>query len=194
MNLTRIINGFCENKKSKNNLYELVDKLFDIQEYKILDTYPYKIENNEKFAQVENYYDMLQELDFNHNSSKFKAFQDTLNKFENIIKLLWLKNSSFYCCYICDNTAIDINGIEIEQLDRIKSNCTNDILIENIEDYTYLISLVRLALCEKISLYFIMPIERIILASNGLNFIIYNDQEDIKWLEKIVNTEGLYIR
>lgn len=195
MNLTKIIDLIYENLHTQNTekIWGLIEKLFDISEIKILDIYPYQILSNKKFSQVEIFFDALEKKDIEEKTSKYYTFKKTLEKFEKFFELLWLKNDDFYCFYVVDNIQLDVPNFEIKEWTKIKSKKTNSINLEKIEDYDFLITLVRLATFERMSIYFFMPSERIIMSSNGLNFVIYSDK-NISWLEKIANVEGLYIR
>lgn len=181
-----------------DELFLLEDKLLDQgaenQNLSILDIYPFQIKNHHKFTQVELAYSIIEHA---HNSDKEKLFENYMAKFKSFFRLLWLKSEEFYVCLLNDEVEESLNQNNYPNLDvqwsKIKKHYNKGQNIYLINHADFLESLVSIAVMELISVYFIIPEMNLLFMSNGLNFIIY-DLDNNNWMEKIANVEGLYIR
>ncbi|MED5052164.1 hypothetical protein [Anoxybacteroides rupiense] len=176
-----------------------LEELSDYEQFNILDIYPYQILDNDKFEQIEIFFDKLTEEDFSRKTEDYLLYNSKLKSFERVIQHLWLINDKFYVFYnneynilstSCDTLAHKIYREEIENIKSLGCDETN---LKEVREYSSLVSLVRLAVAERLSLFFILINQKIIIQSNGLSFIIYSDQK-LDDIEKIANVEGLYIR
>lgn len=87
MSLENIIDCICKeatNKDSKK-LEELLEQLYDYESAKILDIYPYQIKSNEKYSQVEVFFDKLEMVDFQQKTQDYHSYQKSLEKFERFL-------------------------------------------------------------------------------------------------------------
>ncbi|MGY4795851.1 hypothetical protein ACVNNN_12660 [Lysinibacillus fusiformis] len=198
MSLGNIIDCICKeatNRDSKK-LEQLLEQLYDYESPKILDIFPYQIKSNEKYSQVEIFFDKLEMIDFQQKTQNYHAYQKSLEKFERFFELIWLRSSEFYAFYYLpeplykDQLYYKIYENEWNQI--IPKDLTEGILL-NIDEYSMLISLIKLAVSDHLYIHFIILEENIVFSGNGLAFLIYS-QHNLDLLEKIANTEGLYIR
>lgn len=196
MSLENIIDCICKeatNKDSKK-LEELLEQLYDYESAKILDIYPYQIKSNKKYSQVEVFFDKLEMVDFQEKTQDYHSYQKSLEKFERFFELMWLKSSEFY--YIPEPLYKDqlyYKVYENEWNKIIPKDLTEGILLK-IDEYTILISLIKLAVSDHLHLHIILPEENMVFSGNELAFLIYS-QRNLELFEKIANTEGgLYIR
>ena len=198
MALGNIIDCICKevtNRDSKK-LEELLEQLYDYESPNILDIYPYQIKSNEKYSQVEIFFDKLEMIDFQQKTQNYHSYQKSLEKYERFFELIWLKSSEFYALYYLpeplykDQLYYRVYEREWENI--IPKDHEEGIFL-NIDEYSMLISLIKLAVSDHLYIHFIIPEENIVFSGNGLAFLIYS-QHNLDLLEKIANTEGLYIR
>jgi len=198
MSLENIIDCICKeatNKDSKK-LEELLEQLYDYESAKILDIYPYQIKSNEKYSQVEVFFDKLEMVDFQQKTQDYHSYQKSLEKFERFFELMWLKSSEFYAFYYLPDPLYKDQlyyKVYENEWGKITPKDLTEGTFLNIDEYTMLISLIKLAVSDHLHLHFILPEENIVFSGNGLAFLIFS-QHNLELLEKIANTEGLYIR
>ncbi|MFF2753606.1 hypothetical protein ACFVR1_07595 [Psychrobacillus sp. NPDC058041] len=198
MPLINILIDICKEAKNRDSkkLDELIDQLHDYDNPKILDIYPYQIKSNEKFSQVEIFFDKLEIIDFQQKTQNFNSYLKSLEKFEKFFEMIWLRSTEFYAFYYFPETLYKDElyyKYYEREWNKIIPKDYEELNLINIDEYSMLISLIKLAVSDHIDLHFIIPEENIVFRGNGLGFIIYS-QHNLDLLEKIANTEGLYIR
>lgn len=198
MSLEDLVNSICIEAKNRDSkrLDELLNQLCEYENVKILDIYPYQIKSNEKFSQVEVFFDKLESKDFQQKTQDFYSYFKSLEKFEKFFEMIWLGSTEFYAFYDVPVTLYkdtmyykfyEKEWNEILQKNREESN------LINIDEFSMLISLIKLAVSDHLDVFFIIPEKNIVFRGNGLAFIIYSEN-NLDLFEKIANTEGLYIR
>ncbi len=198
MSLEDLVNSICIEAKNRDSkrLDELLNQLCEYENVKILDIYPYQIKSNEKFSQVEVFFDKLESKDFQQKTQDFYSYFKSLEKFEKFFELTWLGSTEFYAFYDVPVTlykdTMYYKFYEKEWNEIIQKNREESNLI-NIDEFSMLISLIKLAVSDHLDVFFIIPEKNIVFRGNGLAFIIYSEN-NLDLFEKIANTEGLYIR
>ena len=198
MSLEDLVNSICIEAKNRDSkrLDELLNQLCEYENLKILDIYPYQIKSNEKFSQVEVFFDKLESKDFQQKTQDFYSYFKSLEKFEKFFEMIWLGSTEFYAFYDVPVTlykdTMYYKFYEKEWNEIIQKNREESNLI-NIDEYSMLISLIKLAVSDHLDVFFIIPEKNIVFRGNGLAFIIYSEN-NLDLFEKIANTEGLYIR
>ncbi|MBG9455787.1 hypothetical protein ABE61_17450 [Lysinibacillus sphaericus] len=198
MSLEDLVNSICIEAKNRDSkrLDELLNQLCEYENVKILDIYPYQIKSNEKFSQVEVFFDKLESKDFQQKTQDFYSYFKSLEKFEKFFEMIWLGSTEFYAFYDVPVTlykdTMYYKFYEKEWNEIIQKNREESNLI-NIDEFSMLISLIKLAVSDHLDVFFIIPEKNIVFRGNGLAFIIYSEN-NLDLFEKIANTEGLYIR
>jgi len=198
MSLKNIVNSICieaENKDSKK-VDELLCQLCEYDNHKILDIYPYQIKSNEKFSQVEVFFDKLESIDFQQKTKDFYSYFKSLEKFEKFFEMIWLGSTELYAYYdLPDTLNKDTMYYKFyeREWDKIIPKNREEINLINIDEFSMLLSLIKLAVSDHLDLFFIIPEKKIVFRGSGVAFIIYSEN-NLDLFEKIANTEGLYIR
>ncbi|WP_155591180.1 hypothetical protein [Lysinibacillus cavernae] len=198
MTLINLVTCICNEAKNRDSkkLEELLDQLTDYDNPKILDIYPFQIKSNEKFSQVEVFFDKLEVKDFQKKTQNFYSYMKSLEKFEKFFEMIWLRSTEFYAFYFLPETLYK-EGMNykfyVREWKKIIPKNREEVNLINIDEYSMLISLIKLAVSDHLTLHFIIPEENIVFSGNGLCFILYS-QQNLALLEKIANTEGLYLR
>lgn len=198
MSLKDIVNSICIEVKNRDSkkVDELLYQLCDFENLKILDIYPYQIKSNEKFSQVEVFFDKLEIIDFEQKTQDFYSYLKSLEKFKKFFEMIWLGSTEFYAFYDLPDTLYKDEmyyKFYEREWNKIISKDREELNLIKIDDYSMLISLIKLAVSDHLDLFFIIPEENIVFRGNGLAFILYSEQ-NLDLFEKIANTEGLYIR
>ncbi|UXJ69486.1 hypothetical protein [Lysinibacillus fusiformis] len=198
MSLKDIVNSICIEVKNRDSkkVDELLYQLCDFENLKILDIYPYQIESNEKFSQVEVFFDKLEIIDFEQKTQDFYSYLKSLEKFKKFFEMIWLGSTEFYAFYDLPDTLYKDEmyyKFYEREWNKIIPKDREELNLIKIDDYSMLISLIKLAVSDHLDLFFIIPEENIVFRGNGLAFILYSEQ-NLDLFEKIANTEGLYIR
>ena len=198
MSLKDIVNSICIEVKNRDSkkVDELLYQLCDFENLKILDIYPYQIKSNEKFSQVEVFFDKLEIIDFEQKTQDFYSYLKSLEKFKKFFEMIWLGSTEFYAFYDLPDTLYKDEmyyKFYEREWNKIIPKDREELNLIKIDDYSMLISLIKLAVSDHLDLFFIIPEENIVFRGNGLAFILYSEQ-NLDLFEKIANTEGLYIR
>ncbi|MGE8036013.1 hypothetical protein [Lysinibacillus sp. NPDC093692] len=198
MSLENLVNRICIEAKNRDSkkVDELLYQLCEYENLKILDIYPYQIKSNEKFSQVEVFFDKLESKDFQQKTQDFHSYFKSLEKFEKFFELIWLGSSEFYASY-----AVPLTLYKDTMYYKFYEREWNEILpkkreesnLINIDEYSMLLSLIKLAVSDHLDVFFIIPEKNIVFRGDGLAFILYSEH-NLDLFEKIANTEGLYIR
>jgi hypothetical protein len=200
MALKNIVDLICKEVENKDikKVDKLLDELDKYENLRILDIYPFQVLDNDKFSQVEVFFDKLEINDFQKKTQEFYSYFKSLEKFEKFFELIWLRKNEFYAFYFLPETFYKDEmyyKFYEKQWKKITPENFQQLNLINTQEYSMLMSLVKLSVSDHLDLYFIIPEEKIIFRGNGLGFIIYCDPIfNLGLFEKIANTEGLYIR
>lgn len=170
------------------------DELFKCypQNFYVIDQYPVVIEDNNKYKQLEIYYDAV--LNGEISIDVYKKEED---KLKNVMRKLWAYNF----LEIETNLPEKNNNSIMKSIDHQKINLINTLKNkmakgEDIIDSVELLDvLVELGARERVYSCFVFHDFKIIAVTNALDMPIFISDLSMKNLiEKIVTVEGLYLR
>lgn len=158
----------------------------------VIDQYPMVVEDNEKYKQLEIFHAAV--LNGEISVDIYKKEED---KLKNVMRKLWAYNLLKVETNIIEksNSSVvqAINPQKLYLIDELKNRITNnDLTIDNVE---YLDLLVELGARERVYSCFVFHDFKVIAVTNALDMPIFIADLNMKALiEKIVTTEGLYLR
>ncbi|WP_368488328.1 hypothetical protein [Clostridium sp. BJN0013] len=163
-----------------------LESLINKYEYFLIDIFPKKILDADKFSQYEIVYDSL--IDDKNQSS----FLVNENKFINLLKKIWLYNKTKAFVFECNCENLFKNSDDIKYFKSIKDSENETKLINNVYELELLI---KLGMREKLySILVFEDMEIICWLGNGLNCSLYSNKEgSMGLMEKMATTEGLYL-
>lgn len=171
---------------------QLLDQGIKLPGFSILDRYPARILRNEKLEQIEIFYDKLTKKDIKNHSKAFQYYLDIEKKYTEFMKVLWLISDQIYGYYFVDDRIQFIKHYLKKSRQNVASHSSKGYNLHILSDDKFLEDLVKLAVSDRMMVYFIVPEKQLLMISNGTSFALYiNDQS---YLTKIAMTEGLYIR
>lgn len=170
-----------------------LDKLYELypENCYVIDRYPYIVRDNEKYKQVEIFYDGIAQ-----NQNTFAAYKNEEEKLKQIMRKLWLYDIVEVETNLNAKKIANVKkAIEIENhdvLDTVRTKSNGSWVIERVEELDLL---VELGARERVCTSFIFRNFKMIITTNALDmFIFLADIQSKELMEKIVNIEGLYLR
>ncbi|SHE89337.1 hypothetical protein [Caloramator proteoclasticus] len=193
MKIEEIMMELIGNYNNDCDDFELLTSLAPENCYYI-DRFPLIVKSFEKYEQVELYYKKV----INDNAL-IESFRIEELKFVNVIKKLWLYSDLIVQSNLLEESYGTINSIlegSSEYITNLKKNMENSgddaITIENVN---HLDLLVKLAVREIVFSKLLFVDLKILIIAYGLCFQVYiHDLNKLQFLNKIISTEGLYLR
>lgn len=194
MTLKDVINSWNKTNKFKDDdfMFEQLGS-YNPDNCYFIDRFPMVVESNEKYSQLEIFYDAV--LDGNLSAEMYHKEEE---KMKNIIKKLWaysLVKVETYLTYEEETGKIEsiIKKNKIPLVNELKKIAGEDLFI--VDDINYLDILLELGLRDRVHSVFIFSDMKIIAWTNGFEILLYmGDLKNKEMIEKIVCTEGMYLR
>lgn len=192
MKIEEIMMELIGNYNNDCDDFELLTSLAPENCYYI-DRFPLIVKSFEKYQQVELYYKKA----INDNTL-IESFRIEELKFVNVIKKLWLYSDLIVQSNLLEESYGTINSIlegsseYIANLKNMENSEDDAITIENVN---HLDLIVKLAIREIVFSKLLFVDLKILIIAYGLCFQVYiHDLNKLQFLNKIISTEGLYLR
>lgn len=191
MKFEEIINMWEIDMQEGNDIFESL--IFKAPQHcYYIDRFPSKIESFEKYKQEELYYQKVIDKKIARDD-----FEKEEAKFLNIMKKLWLYNSVYFQTNILEVSESSYRSVIKEKDTNInyqsmKSSLLNFKVIEKVD---YIDLLMKLSIRECVYSKLLFYEQEILVVAYGMCFQVYfHNLSSLKFVEKVVYTEGLYLR